>query len=180
MTKVTSLRACVVMNEQMLFDTATDPIAKYVWHAKNGGDATRKSFLSYGMNIKKSFAFFKQFGLYYETGDFICAHAGISSLGPRQTSKDIFLEDRSVAECGLYSRKLFIYGHTPMYEPLFQDGNGYQQALKSEVVYDLPKYGSICLDTGCVFSYKLTCMMIYDNEKFSIESVEKEQSAPTT
>lgn len=166
---------CVLIrgnHEQMLIDAATNPFAAHNWKVRNGGNATDDSFKLRGQSIKAHIKFFEQLCFYYETDDFICAHAGISLRGLSDTTEDIFLWDRTIAEYGNYNGKLFLYGHTPMREALYQDGNGYQQILRPRMIYDLPKRGSICLDTGCVYGYKLTCMIIREDGKFLIESID--------
>lgn len=170
------MERCVLIrgnHEQMLLDAMVNPLREYIWYGMNGGDVTAESFQEHDKNIKDYASVFEQFCLYYETNDFVCAHAGIALSGPKETAAEVFLWDRSIAEGGFYSGKLFIYGHTPMQEALYQSGDGYGHILKPGIRRDLPKSGSICLDTGCVFEHKLTGMVIFDDGKFLIESVAK-------
>ncbi len=108
--------------------------------------------------------------LYYETEDYICVHASIDTDGLQHTQEDTFLWDRSVVEYGWYKGKLLFCGHTPVMEVTYQDGIHAVQIMKQMKINKLPQSGAINLDTGCVFGYKLSAIVI-ENGQFSIHSV---------
>lgn len=143
----------------------------------NGGEFTRDSFGS-EKKLKEAYEWFLTFPLYYETDNFICAHAGVGRRGPAYTDKETFVWDRFIAQTGIYYDKLFIYGHTPMTRVAHTDGkenkNGdvIRHYKKPGVEYDLPKIGAIGIDSGCVFYGKLTALIIEENSKFHVEQVE--------
>lgn len=164
---------CVILrgnHEQfpILLDACPDLELETHWIQKNGGKATVEDMACNDSSISTYLPWLKGLPLYYETDSYICAHAGIGTDGPLSTDLDTFLWDRSIAEEGWYCGKLLLYGHTPMSQVCYQDGYGYRRALNPGIRYSLPQCGSIGFDTGCVFGYKLTMLVLYDNGMFQI------------
>lgn len=146
------------------------------WKQGNGGQCTVDDLALHGRSISEYLPWLRALPSYYENDSCIYVHAGIDVGGLLSTKTDTFLWNRSVAEDGWYHGKLLLYGHTPMKKVCYQDGYGYTKALKPGIQYSLPQFGSIGLDTGCVFGYKLTLLVLYDNSTFEIFQESNEQS----
>ena len=96
------------------------------------------------------------------TKDFICARAGVRTEKTEDNTADILLWDRDGAEGNGYSGKIAIVGHTPVIDPVYLDGKGHTEVIEDRKPQMLPSWGTICMDTGCVFGYRLTGMVIED------------------
>lgn len=137
----------------------------------NGGAKTRKSFYAAGERFQTYIPYLRSLKFFYETEDFLCAHAAVSKEGPEKTDKRTFLWDRYVAYDGTYQGKLLIYGHTPMEEVLYQDGFGNETVCLPDETRPLPKTGSICIDTGCVRKNRLSALVI-ENGRYTVRAVQ--------
>lgn len=160
---------CILLrgnHEQMLIESITDRAfgdSHSLWR-KNGGGKTIQSLEKHGLKPKDVCGWCQSLKTYHETDQFICVHAGISPHGLHGSTLDQLIWDRSVADDGWYKGKLLIYGHTPQEEVLYQDGYGKQDTLEPGKIFRLPKTGSICIDTGCVWEGKLSALVITGNE----------------
>lgn len=163
---------CLMGNHEDLAVDAVDTGDRSLWNS-NGGGISRKSFYKAGSRIQRYAGYLRSLPLYYETGDWICVHAGISSKGPKETRRDIFLWDRGIAYGEPYCGKLLIYGHTPMKAVTYQDGAGGVSAIPQRIWRRLPVTGSICLDTGCVYGGRLSAMVIEESGEYQILAVPK-------
>ena len=151
---------CVLIkgnHEQMMLEAQEDRMMMNLWYS-NGGAKTVSSFRKHQDDVWNHRQWFEQMGLYYETEQYICVHGGVEDQGPKATSEDTFLWDRSILE-GNYKGKLVIAGHTPMAAPVYLDGWGKTLRLRERRRYRRPRAGYICLDTGCVFGYRLTALV---------------------
>ena len=147
-------------HEQMMLEAEKDRMMMNLWYT-NGGGRTVQSFKRHRDQVWNHSAWFRQMVLYVETEDFICVHGGIGPEGPEQTDEETFLWDRFILE-GNYQGKLVIAGHTPLSTPVYMDGHGNTVPFDQGKQIPLPKTGYICLDTGCVFGYRLTALVVED------------------
>ena len=143
---------------------------RHLWDA-NGGAKTRRSFYRSGDRFDRYLPYISERPLYYETEDYICAHAAVSARGPEQTERQVFLWDRNVALGMPYGGKFLIYGHTPMKAVTLRDETGRGEAVPVGLLRPLPQTGSICIDTGCVYGHSLSALIIADG-MFQVMAVE--------
>lgn len=167
---------CIVLrgnHEEMMLEALQNHPASLnycsLWE-QNGGRETVASFKKNGTQIFSVKPWLQSLKYYYEIDTFICVHAGIDERGLKYTSEDTLLWDRSVAEDGWYQGKLLICGHTPVLEVNYQDGMHQMKVIDSRKKHPLPQTGVINLDTGCIFGYKLSAMVI-EKHWFHVESV---------
>lgn len=166
--KETMGERCIVLfgnHEIMMMDAVGSfPLREdmQLWK-QNGGGKTIQSCYRHKTRPISMLPFISKLRLYYETEQFICVHAGVGAGGVEHSTKDEIVWDRSVMEDGWYRGKLLICGHTPLKEALYQDGCGNKEILQQSKEYTLPEMGSICIDTGGVFGYKFTALVIEGN-----------------
>ena len=65
---------------------------------RNRGDITLASFGENGHDVREYYRWFGQMVPYYETADFICAHAGLVKEDPAENSLHDLVWDRHMAE----------------------------------------------------------------------------------
>lgn len=79
--------------------------------------------------------------------------------------------DRTRMKRNDYYGKLTIIGHTLIENAAWYVGDEETTEILPEHKWmSLPETGLLCIDTGCVFGYKLTAMVIEDG-KYWLESV---------
>lgn len=168
---------CVVIrgnHEQMLLDSVNGfGEDKRIW-IRNGADTTIDSLLKNGTSPKAISEWISTFPYYYEEERFICTHAGIPSTGLDSKDTYSFIWDRSIIYEGWYKGKFLICGHTPLMNCIYYNEDSKNPEIIKPGEYDLPKTGYIDIDTGCVFGYKLTAMII-EGDKYKIEEVKSHQ-----
>ena len=155
---------CVLIrgnHEQMLMDSVDDRFSRQMWFM-NGGAETVRSFKKHRQDYARHINWFGRMPLYFETKDFICAHAGVRTDRMAENTADILLWDRDSAKGNGYSGKIAMVGHTPVIDPVYLDGKGHTEVIEDRKPQMLPSWGTICMDTGCVFGYRLTGMVIED------------------
>ena len=143
---------------------------RHLWDA-NGGAKTRKSFYRDRERFERCIPYISKRPLYYETEDYICAHAAVCADGPEHTDRQTFIWDRNVAFGVPYAGKFLIYGHTPMKAVTLRDAAGRAEAVPPGEFRPLPPAGSICIDTGCVYGRSLSALVVEDG-RFRAEAVE--------
>ena len=143
---------------------------RHHWDA-NGGAKTRRSFYRAGDRFDRYFSYISERPLYCETEEYICAHAAVSPEGPEHTDRQTFLWDRNIAFGSPYNGKLLIYGHTPMKRVILRDETGRGETICAGSRLHLPRTGSICIDTGCVYGHSLSALVIADG-MLRVEAVE--------
>ena len=156
-------------HDDMMIHHHGDPVVYNRW-MRNRGDLTLKSFAENGCDILEQRDWFRQMRLYYETEDFICAHAGLVQDRPEENSVHDLIWDRELAKGRYYGGKLLFYGHTTFDEPVFRDELNITKVLRPGVKYPLPQRGSIGFDTGCVYGGSLTAVVI-EGDSFRIYQV---------
>lgn len=108
----------------------------------NGGASTLESYQEEtGIRIPKAHLdFLTNLSLYYETDDFIFVHAGLRPGKPleQQQEKDLLWIREEFINSSFDWGKTVVFGHTPRQEPLLEEKK-------------------ICLDTGAVYGFVLTC-----------------------
>lgn len=155
-------------HDQMLLNTIEDFSEMRLW-SLNGGRKTVSSFKEHGDDIRSAQPMVEKMPFWFETDQFICVHAGLTSPVPEENDQVTVLWDRGVSY-GEYEGKLGIGGHTPMKQVVWwMPGKNYM-ILREHSRLPLPEKGFICLDTGCVFGGKLSAMII-EGEEFEIRSV---------
>lgn len=109
--------------------------------------------------------------LTYENENFQCCHAGLDSEDIAENLPEVLMLDRTRIDRNDYYGKLTIIGHTPIEDATWYAGDEKTtEILPERKRMQLPKTGLICLDTGCVFGYRLTAMVI-EGEKYWLDSV---------
>lgn len=117
----------------------------------NGGQQTLDSYLT--KSVESEFfpipddhmEFFKSLRLFYETEEFIFAHAGLRPRVPLETQKTedlLWIRDKFVSSNYDFGKRV-IFGHTPFKQPLVEPNK-------------------IGIDTGAVYGNKLTCVQLPD------------------
>lgn len=173
---------CVIIrgnHEQMMLDASINPFARILWK-QNGGGKTIRSFYRHQDHVYRHAGWFRKNTVpYYEDVRFQCTHAGVQDGDIAQSDKETLLWDRKRLTDNDYSGKLTIVGHTPLSGPAWCAGDKKTRAVLTERVrMSLPEQGMICLDTGCVFGYRLTAMVVEEDRTYWLESVPRVDSAP--
>ena len=117
----------------------------------NGGQQTLDSYLT--KSVESEFfpipddhmKFFESLRLFYETEEFIFAHAGLRPRVPLETQKTedlLWIRDKFVSSKYDFGKRV-IFGHTPFKQPLVEPNK-------------------IGIDTGAVYGNKLTCVQLPD------------------
>lgn len=151
-------------HEEFLLQFLDDPADGDVWIA-NGGDATLRS---YGVEPgsdgfagdlaaaweqlrrkmpKKHGTFLKQLGVSHLEGDYLFVHAGIRPGVPldKQSDEDLLWIREPFLEAGDEHEVVVVHGHTP---------------VDAGQVHD----NRIAVDTGAVWSDRLTAVVLHDQE----------------
>ena len=167
---------CIIIrgnHEQMMLDASVNPFARSLWK-QNGGGKTVQSFYKHQDHVYHHAGWFRSNTvLYYEEEQFQCAHAGVEDGEIALSDPETLLWDRTRLTDNDYSGKLTVVGHTPLSGVSWCAGDRKNRALLAERTWmALPEQGMICLDTGCVFGYRLTAMVVEDGS-FWLDSVEK-------
>lgn len=165
---------CVIIrgnHEQMMIDAAVAPEERSLWKS-NGGRKTIRSFFRHKSIVYQYAGWFRNNTvLYYEDERFQCVHAGLDQEKPAENFPETLLWDRRRIEQNDYCGKLTIVGHTPIADAAYFAGDERTIKILPECKkMILPDTGLICIDTGCVFGYRLSAAVIEDGE-FWVESV---------
>jgi serine/threonine protein phosphatase 1 len=127
----------------------------------NGGDKTLKS---YNNNIpEEHLDFMADMPHFIETDDFIITHAGINTFvkdtfrdGSDNSNRNILWQRENI--CGNLG-KIQIFGHTPQH---------HVHLIKRGGVVD-----AINVDTGCVFGYRLSAIILPDMEVITVDGYKR-------
>lgn len=165
---------CIIIrgnHEDMMMRAALDPGESPLWRS-NGGSKTIKSFYRYNTRFFRHTYWFKKYTvLTWEDENFQCCHAGLENSEITENLPEVLMWDRERISQNDYGGRLTIIGHTPIEDVTWYAGDGETEEILPEHTWlTLPKTGLICLDTGCVFGYKLTAMVI-EEKKYWLESV---------
>ena len=176
--KINMKERCVIIrgnHEQIMLNCAEDKQMLPLWNKKGGSDTIR-SFKQHHDRVKAHVGWFKaNTQLYFEAGQYQCVHAGIEKEKVSDNDEETLLWDRTALTMNRYQGKLTIIGHTPIYDPVYMDGNGKDaQVLQEGARCRLPQKGLIAIDTGCVFKGRLTAMVI-EKDQFYLSSVLSEE-----
>jgi len=156
-------------HEQFLLDFLSDPSVGAHWLG-NGGDAT---LASYGVDVKggdpvdmaavaallrkilpsRPLAFLEGLALSHREGDYFFAHAGIRPGVPldKQTEDDLLWIREPFLEAPDAREVVVVHGHTP---------------VKAGEVHD----NRIAVDTGAVWSDRLTAAVLHEQEQSFIHT----------
>lgn len=158
---------CIVIrgnHEQMMIDSLNDYESASCW-MHNGSKYTLDSIKD-KMSLEDLVKWVEDNTVLFHVDEhFNVCHAGTYSDNIESEDADTLTWDRSAFERGLYDGKITIIGHTPLPDIPVLSFNRKGVALKVDKWSLLPAKGLIDIDTGCVFGYKLTCMIIQENEE---------------
>ncbi len=149
-------------HEQMMLDSWRDKGNLPLWMS-NGAEKTINSFAKAGESVYDYAAWIeKNTVLYYvDEAGFQCVHADIFNEDPALNEAETLIWGRNNVTYGYYTGKLTIVGHTPLVCPIYLAGGGRDPVcLNDGDRFAMPKSGMIGIDTGCVFGYKLTALVI--------------------
>lgn len=118
----------------------------------NGCEATMDSYVGYADQFEDDINWMRNLPLYHEDDNFIYVHAGVDINKPMEEQDRftlLWVRAPFINNAHKY-HKTVIFGHTPMIgekdaKPEYTAGN------------------NIGIDTGCVFGYNLTALIIDDN-----------------
>ena len=128
-----------------------------VTYLLNGGQQTLDSYFNQRRLSEDSpfpaehLTFFKSLQLYYETDDFIFAHAGLRqrvSIEKQKRTDLLWIREKFIYTKYNFGKKV-IFGHTPFPKPLVESNK-------------------IGIDTGAVYGNLLTCVQLPDVDFFSV------------
>ena len=122
----------------------------------NGGQQTLDEYLNQSDNTdafpipSEHLEFFNSLQLYYQTDDYIFAHAGLREKVPLESQEKtdlLWIRDEFIHSDFNFGKRV-IFGHTPFKEPWLQPNK-------------------IGIDTGAVYGNLLTCVQLPEIEFFS-------------
>ena len=153
-------------HEQMMLDAVENGGRdKDLWYY-NSGEKTVYAFLHHKHRIQEYLDWYLEMPYYHVTDSFNCVHACLKDPDPLKNTIDTLIWGRDTD----YSGKLVLTGHTPYKGPLYFLGEDVGM-IRENVWTVLPPTGMIALDTGCVYGYRLTGMIIRENNSFLVCSV---------
>ncbi|MDO4620115.1 MAG: metallophosphoesterase [Lachnospiraceae bacterium] len=146
-------------HDQMLLEAEKSREDARHW-MRNGGLETQKSFAVHDTDLNEVRRWLTGRLYRYEDERFICVHAEYDELQPDDQYR--LLWERSLYRgYRQYTGKLVIAGHTPLKKVLYIDPSGIGIRLEEkEEETVLPERGHMIIDTGCVFGYRLTAMIL--------------------
>lgn len=119
----------------------------------NGGFYTKQSFTISDVKIGEVVNWADNLPLWTETKNHYFVHAGLPYGNPEDNDEKDMLWDREHINSPVNAAdKRVVFGHTPNHKPYFT------------------KSGNICIDSGCVFGYSLSAMIIADNDNDELAS----------
>lgn len=162
-------------HEQMIVEQEKDLDTRLIWRVVGKG-ATLRSFSKYKDHMEDYIPWITEnMPLYYEAEGIRCVHAAIQQEDFEDNPMEILVKDHSESKKNLYDGKLTIIGHTPLEAPTHYDGSGESGIpLEYHEWNLLPEYGTICIDTGCVFGKRLTAMVI-DEDSYYLDYVDSQK-----
>ncbi len=149
-------------HEQMMLDSYHDKRNTPLWMS-NGASKTINSFADAGESVYDQAEWIEDNTVLYYVDEegFQCVHADIIDEDPALNKADTLIWGRNNVTYGYYTGRLTIVGHTPLVSPIYLPGGGKDPiCLKDGDRFALPKTGMIGIDTGCVFGYSLTALVI--------------------
>lgn len=169
---------CIIIrgnHEQMMLDAAVNPSALGRWN-RNGAAKTVESFAGHGTHVYQYTEWFHENTVMYcEEEDFRCVHAGLIKEELSENEPYDLVWDRTRISQNDYRGKLTVIGHTKVPGATWFCGDEKTTELLPEQQWrSLPKTGLIGIDTGCVYGYRLTAMVV-EGGKFRIDSAERKK-----
>ena len=139
-----------------------------IWMLNGGRETLKQVFSELEPNeMTKYLRFFRSLRVDYRETRFVCTHAGlVRGIAEDDTATKVWNRDFR-----MYAGKkpLVICGHNPVKLPIHSGKNGYTEYNFGREVYPLMEEGMFDIDTGAVFGYKLTAMLI-EGEGFRLIS----------
>ncbi len=149
-------------HEQMMLDSYHDSSNLPLWMS-NGAEQTIRSFEDEGESVYDQAEWIQDNTVLYYLDEegFQCVHADIFNEDPALNEPDTLIWGRNNVTYGYYTGRLTIVGHTPLVCPIYLPGGGREPVcFEDGDRFALPATGMIGIDTGCVFGYKLTALVI--------------------
>ena len=139
-----------------------------IWTLNGGRETIKQVFSALEFNeMKRYLRFVRTLRIDYHESRFVCTHAGLVR-GITEDDPSTKVWNRNLL---MYAGKtpLCICAHNPVKMPLHSGKNGFTQYDFGGEVYPLPSEGLIDIDTGAVFGFNLTAMVI-EGESFYMVS----------
>lgn len=158
-------------HEQLMIDADLGSAEFALW-MYNGGGKTISSFKRKNIDLTKAKEWFETLPLFYEDDDVICVHAGaVCGIPLDKNDPQTLLWDRDFDELSRWDYKNLVCGHTPVKDVQMANGSGTGfKTLRPGGKYEFGKSGCFLIDTGCVFGYKLTALIV-EGKSFEIKNV---------
>jgi len=146
--------------------------AEHLLHNRVGRKTTVQSFKKYHTDVESCLPWIKEHAVFFCKDElFRCVHAGIRNEQLGENDLYTLLHDHDIVLRNNYAGKLTITGHIALPMPCLFAGDGETfTELQAGEIYDLPRTGVICIDTGCGKDGALTAMVI-EGEHFTLHSV---------
>ena len=162
-------------HEQMLLDAlllTRGQIANGLLWKQNGGKETLESLQERKLSPGKTALWLKDnTRTWYECQDFIAVHADIADEVIWNNEQETFLWGNRCIEENNYAGKLTVFGHHRVDCPTYLDGSGVESRFHPNygTWFQLPRRGTIALDTGCGEENGYLTAMIIENGMMRFE-----------
>lgn len=142
---------------------------RMIWE-KVGRGTTVASFKAYGEKMEDAVPWIREHcRLYWKGEGFQCVHAGLLVDPIEANDRQTLVHDHGIAMRNVYDGPLTVVGHVAVERPMWFAGDGETvKELSYDVWMEMPKKGTICIDTGCGKNGRLTAMEVADG-KFRLQ-----------
>lgn len=144
---------------------------RLVWE-RVGRGSTVKSFKAHGAQMEDAIPWVREHcALFYRGEGFQCVHAGLMVDPIEVNDAQTMMHDHEIALRNCYRGPLTVVGHVALESPTWFIGDGKRiEKLPDNRWLELPKTGTICIDTGCGKGGRLTAMQV-EGSRYLLTSV---------